>query len=258
MNKSATANLQHQIKYLSDILNLVPSYLFWKDMNSVFLGCNILFAKSANLTSPADIVGKTDYDLPWAKDESDKYRADDQAVIATGKSRMNTEEAQTLADGSQIVLLTSKVPLYDGDKIVGVIGMYQDITHLKQAKQQADIANQLKTEFMLNLQHDMRTPITGIRLLLSSLLKTGTWEKCERLLPLAIKATNEVLDVCDELIDFECLAQEDKPVLNKSLNLATMLVSIHDLYMPIAINKGLRLMLNKDERVPDCFIGDEY
>ncbi len=65
--------------------------------------------------------------------------------------------------------MTSKVPLYDRDKISGVLGIYVDITALKEAEQalraerdKAEAANRLKTDFIRNMQHDIRTPISGI------------------------------------------------------------------------------------------------
>lgn len=49
---------------LSCILDTVSQAIFWKDRNSVYLGCNRMFARNAGLSDPADIVGKTDFDLP--------------------------------------------------------------------------------------------------------------------------------------------------------------------------------------------------
>ena len=45
------------------VINNAPQHIFWKDVNSVFLGCNQIFADAVGLESPKDIVGKTDFDL---------------------------------------------------------------------------------------------------------------------------------------------------------------------------------------------------
>ena len=82
----------------NSIIDNLPNYfIFWKDRNSVFLGCNKAFALSANLNSPADIIGKTDYDLPWPKEESDRYIADDRQVMESQIAKLNIEEPRIFA-----------------------------------------------------------------------------------------------------------------------------------------------------------------
>ena len=46
------------------VLDTIPQKVFWKDLNLVYLGCNRLFAKDAGLSSPEEIAGRTDFDLP--------------------------------------------------------------------------------------------------------------------------------------------------------------------------------------------------
>lgn len=149
-----TESIVKKIEYFEHIINNVPHYLFWKDKNSVFLGCNERFATSAGLKSAEEIIGKTDYDLPWSVQESDAYRIDDQQIIQSKIAKINIEENQTI-NGKQIVLLTSKVPLFDEQKKVsGVLGIYTDITErkqmeeaLRQEKEKAEAANRAKTIF---------------------------------------------------------------------------------------------------------------
>lgn len=98
---------------IQSMIDIFPYTIFWKDKNSLFRGCNKMFAKLANLNCPEKIVGKSDYDLPWTKEESDQYIAADQEVIQNGRPKLNIEESQTFQDGSSMTLLTSKVPLCD-------------------------------------------------------------------------------------------------------------------------------------------------
>jgi PAS domain-containing protein len=110
----------------ASIIDYFPNhYIFWKDCNSVYLGCNVSFAKSLGFKSSADIIGKTDYDLPTTKKESDAYRADDHEVMISGKPKLNIEEYQTLANGEQRILLTNKMPLLDDQgNVYGILAIY--------------------------------------------------------------------------------------------------------------------------------------
>lgn len=117
-------------------LENMPTFVFWKDRNSVYLGCNYLFAANAGLKSTEDIVGLTDLDLPWKDTEAESYRADDRMVMETGIPKLNYEETQLTADGRVTNVRTSKIPLrgLDGE-IVGVLGTFEDITERKQMEQ---------------------------------------------------------------------------------------------------------------------------
>lgn len=114
----------------SIILNTIPQSVFWKDINGRYLGCNAAFAKATGLDSPEDIIGKTDFDLPWPHEEAEAYRADDRAVISANQPRLHIIEPVQRADGQRIVVDTSKVPLMDtaGSAPTGVVGIYEDIT----------------------------------------------------------------------------------------------------------------------------------
>lgn len=123
-------------KLLANVISNIPHYVFWKDRNSVYLGCNDIFARAAGIEKPEYIVGKTDYDLAWKKEESDFYRKCDREVIESGVPKMDIEESQRQVDGKSTTLLTSKVPLRDASgQVVGILGIYADITERKKAEQ---------------------------------------------------------------------------------------------------------------------------
>jgi PAS domain S-box-containing protein len=126
--------LQESQRMLRLVMDTIPQTIFWKDHNLSYLGCNAQFAKDAGLASPGDIVGKNDFDMPWTQ-HAELYRADDFQVIESNTPKINFEEPITKADGSQGWLRTSKIPLHDNaGKTVAVLGMYEDITELKQAQ----------------------------------------------------------------------------------------------------------------------------
>lgn len=120
----------------SIILDTIPQSVFWKDLHGRYLGCNASFARHAGLATPDDIIGKTDFDLPWPRQEAEAYRADDLAVISGNEPRLHITEPLQQADGSRIVIETSKIPLVDAGKIpYGIVGIYEDITERTQAEE---------------------------------------------------------------------------------------------------------------------------
>ncbi len=118
---------------LRNIIDTVPVRIFWKDKNSKYLGANKLFAKDAGFKHQSELIGKSDFDLPW-QDEAQGYIDDDRAVIENGKEKISYEEEQTLPNGKKSWLTTSKTPLRnENNEIVGVLGSYMDITPQKEA-----------------------------------------------------------------------------------------------------------------------------
>ncbi len=117
-------------RMLRTVLDTIPQHVFWKDRNSVFLGCNkAVFEECGN------VVGKTDHET-GAADFAEKYRADDLDVMLKDQPKLNFEEPQTRKDGSQGWYRTSKVPLHDKTgRVIGILGTYDDITELKRAEQ---------------------------------------------------------------------------------------------------------------------------
>ena len=147
--KAILKELTGQRDLLDNVLSNVPASIFWKDRNSVFLGANDRFLHDTGLQSVRDIIGKTDYDLTWNREESDFYRECDRRVMETGIPMLDIEESQQRTDGETAQLLTSKVPLRDAEgQTTGMLGIYMDITQRKQAEVAlAKSESRLKTLF---------------------------------------------------------------------------------------------------------------
>lgn len=169
----STQNLITQKALLETILSSIPYSIFWKDKNLNYLGCNMRFAHDAGKISPAQVIGKTDYDMPWTLEESNFFRECDKDILKTGIGFDNKEETQNRADGLETTLLTSKVPLRDEQKnVVGILGVYTDITEFKQ-NQQLVKAQELKLvsasqlsalgEMAAGIAHEINNPLSIIK-----------------------------------------------------------------------------------------------
>ncbi len=115
------------------VIDNLPLGVFWKDTELRFLGCNRRALDDAGLASFAEIVGKTDFELPW-RDWAERYQYSDRLVMAAGP-KGNIEENFTRSDGSVIRIRTAKVPLRRDDKVIGVLGFSEDITSLRNSEE---------------------------------------------------------------------------------------------------------------------------
>lgn len=180
-DKSATGYLVN-IQYLEKVIAAMPCYVFWKDKNFVYMGCNDLVANLLKLKSYKEIIGKTDYDFGWKKEVVDEFRKVDEEIILTGKPRLNLEDIITV-DGHAICLLVNKMPIFDkNNQAIGIVGISVDITkEKKQVRESLEKANRARLEFISTASHEVRNPISGV-ISYASFLKENL-ETLEDILP---------------------------------------------------------------------------
>ncbi len=151
---------------LDPILFHVPCPIFWKGLDGAFLGCNKLFLAISGFSDQDELIGKKDPELPW-KQYSNEYAKDDQYVISTGKTITRTENIPI--EGRIISSETTKSPLIQNGKIIGVVGICLDITDRKEAEQlRIEVSEQKsKVASMLaaGIAHELRTPLAAINML---------------------------------------------------------------------------------------------
>lgn len=250
--------------FVLELLKQIPASVFWKDKNSVYLGCNNAFIHSLGLSSPEEVVGKTDYDLPTTREESDAFRTDDKQVIESKKPKLNIEEFQTLPNGKKVVLLTNKVPLVDKqNNVVGILGIYYDITdrkqkeeELREAKEKAEIANKAKTEFLENMRHDIRTPIMGIIGFADMIKNSAVDARIKEYVDNLTASSYALLNLLNGVLEAIKVSSGEIPLLKKKFNLENELKEIILLNQAKAQQKNLELLFEYDAAIPNYLLGD--
>ena len=141
--------LQQKERLLQLVLDNIPQLIFWKDINSVFQGCNYRWAKESGIGNPEDVIGKTEqdlYDLYLSKQDSEhrfedleKYLKIDRKVIESGKSYYELEYKSC----KDTWFDTKKIPIQNAEgKIVGILATIEDITQRKKAEEALKIAEE--------------------------------------------------------------------------------------------------------------------
>jgi len=259
------------IQYYEGIIDCMPGNVYWLDSNGVAIGCNKNVLDMFGLKSMAEFKGLSFEDMSrignWPPEAETSFKKDTLEVIASGKPKINIEEPSIPhVNGSMIYFLTSRVPLRDHKgNVIGVVGISIDITELKntqqalmKAKKQAESANQIKTEFIRNMQHDVRTPFSGIYSMAKILeSKESDLEKKECLSSIADSA-KQLLDYCNNILDFSKLESGNLPLLAKKFNLRQLVNDIIIMEKPPAKIKGLDLIIDYSEHIPSLFISDFY
>ncbi|MEH2439096.1 hybrid sensor histidine kinase/response regulator [Nostoc sp.] len=136
------------------VFDTIPYWVGWKDINSVYLGCNQSLADMLKLSSPDEIVGKTDYDLDFSKEECDWFLMWDRRVIESEQAEFHIIDRVLRADGQQVWLDTSKMPLRDvNGNVFGTLFVTKDITERQQAEEELKQQKQNLEQALAELQH---------------------------------------------------------------------------------------------------------
>jgi diguanylate cyclase (GGDEF)-like protein/PAS domain S-box-containing protein len=123
--------LRESKQMLEAVIDSVPQRIFWKDQDSRYLGCNRAFAEDVGLADASQIIGLTDYDLPW-RAGAQNARMRDREVIDSGEPLTNYEEFSPAATGAWRWLRKTKVPLRNAHgEAIGLLATYEDITDRK-------------------------------------------------------------------------------------------------------------------------------
>ncbi len=249
---------------LENVIKYAPGLFYWKDKNSVYQGGNDEFAHLAGLDSWMQVKGKTDFELGW-KDRAEEYVSIDKQVIDSGQAYLNHEETITISGRNTITAITNKVPLFDKkNRVIGLMGITTDITHqkeveryLKLAKEQAEIANRAKSEFIANMSHDIRTPLSGI-VGISQVLKERIVDEEEKQYVQWISECGEqllnLLNGILEVVSADNVSENDLHL--ETFDLHECVQDIIQIGRPSTQLKGIELALHVTEYVPKYIVSD--
>ncbi|RTL44778.1 MAG: PAS domain S-box protein [Candidatus Melainabacteria bacterium] len=164
-----------------------------------------------------------------------------------------------------ITVSASAQPLRDKDgKLRGGAAVLRDITPRKQveeallaARDEALAASELKSQFVSNISHELRTPMSGVLGMTELLLEMGLEPEQKELAVYIYESAQNLLKVVNELLDFSRL-EAGKLYLEKAE------VDIHDLVQASlqsisasAEQKRIALVSRIDENIPRKMMGDK-
>ncbi len=130
------------VELFDNIINTSQDCVFWKDSERRFLGVNQAFLDFYGFESAEVLIGKTDEDMGWHSDP-EPFMQDEMRVLA-GRSTYKVQ-GKCFIRGEERDIIASKRPLYEGDKIVGLVGSFVDITEVLRRKNGLDSAQVVYT-----------------------------------------------------------------------------------------------------------------
>jgi PAS domain S-box-containing protein len=186
-------------------------------------------------------------------------------IIQLGPEARYEENYRIIKPNGEIRYITDRgFPIYGNDGVCyAVTGVAIDITQEKQieeklrlAKEAAEVASHAKTEFLENMRHDIRTPLTGIlgcaQIIQSQTMDRQIAEFAEDL----VQSSEALLEFLNRILENIKVSSGKVLLLKKKFNPYQEIESIIKLNKSLARKKNLAFTFSYDEKIPRYLLGD--
>ncbi|BAP55333.1 signal transduction histidine kinase [Thioploca ingrica] len=269
--KQVEDNLQSHLQFLETLMNTIPIPIFYKDIQGRYLGCNLAFAQLISDQPPADLIGKTVYDIAPAAIAQLNTQIDQDLIRRRGKQ---TYETQVISKNGRYhdVIFSKAVYFNTNDEIGGIVGAFTDITERKkaeeelrqaievaeQAQQQAEVANRAKSTFLATMSHELRTPLNGILGYTQILSRDRTLtDKQREAIQIIYRSGEHLLMLINDILDLSKIEAGKLELRTADFALPEFLQDIVDLFKMRAQQKGIACYYEALSPLPLAVHADE-
>jgi len=161
-------------------------------------------------------------------------------------------------DGTSINIESTANPIFDEMKnIIGFLGIQRDITERKQAEQElieakerAEESDKLKTAFLNNISHEIRTPFNGILGFLS-IIQDNDLTRSERdeYIDLTNKSAYRLINTINDIVEISQIQSGQMKMTASETNIKSLIDELFDHFVTDAESHGLEFTINND--LPD-------
>jgi PAS domain S-box-containing protein len=161
----ASKNLQKSKALLNQVLESIPLSIYWKDLDSRYLGANKQFASNMGLEDPSKLLGKKNEELPIPEHESFTLQELESQMEGLDANVTNTTLRLSNQSGEETWYQVTVLPLKsDQAQLIGILGIMEDLTEKTRSGEELRGIRQLRSmdTFTGSIAHEFRNVLQGL------------------------------------------------------------------------------------------------
>lgn len=129
---------------------------------------------------------------------------------------------------------------------------------IQQKAEALELSTRYKSEFLANMSHELRTPLNSILLLSRLMAENDEMDTEHKEYAEVIQSSGQgLLSLIDEILDLSKIEAGKMELDRTNIRVSDVILNMKSLFNPLAREKALELVLNKQEDVPEFFHTDK-